>query len=130
MILSKHPAAAFALLALPLFALPSYAAPVEVQAVPSDGPGGIWRGNLLQKDWTFEFTARDGAWSGRYRTPGGVNWYPLSDVVVRGRAISFTMDTKPKLRFALDIDAAKPAMTGTVAIEGIATVPFTATRQA
>jgi hypothetical protein len=61
--------------------------------------------------------------------PGGVKWHPLSGLVVSGRSVNFSMESKPKLSFALEVDAIKPTMSGTVTIEGVATVPFSATRK-
>ena len=43
--------------------------------------------------------------------------------------VNFSMESKPKLSFALEVDAIKPTMSGTVTIEGVATVPFSATRK-
>ncbi|MCM3681758.1 hypothetical protein [Sphingomonas paucimobilis] len=53
----------------------------------------------------------------------------MSGLVVSGRSVNFSMESKPKLSFALEVDAIKPTMSGTVTIEGVATVPFSATRK-
>ena len=129
MIVSKHIIGTSIFLALSLLPRPLSAAVVESQNVQSSTLAGVWIGNLLQKDWAFEFTVEGGNWSGRYMTPGGVKWHPLSGLVVSGRSVSFSMDSKPKLNFALEIDAAKPILAGTVTIEGVAMVPFSATRK-
>lgn len=125
----KHAMAASALLALAFASPPSSATSVEIQGAQSAGPAGVWTGSLLQKEWTFEFKADGAGWSGRYMPPGGVKWHPLTAVRVSGRSLGFNMDSKPKLDFALEVDAAKPVMSGTVVIEGVATVPFSATRK-
>lgn len=108
---------------------PSSAILVGNQSVQSNKLGGVWTGSFLQKEWTFEFTAEGSDWSGRYMPPGGVKWHPLSGLVVSGRSVSFSMDTKPKLSFALEIDAVKPTLSGPVTIDGVATVLFSATRK-
>lgn len=125
----KHGMAASALLALALASHPSFATSVEIQTAQSNGPAGVWTGSLLQKEWTFEFKADGAEWSGRYMPPGGVKWHPLTAVRVSNRSLKFEMDSKPKLDFSLEIDAAKAAMSGMVVIEGVATVPFSATRK-
>ena len=127
MILSKHVIALFLLLGFTFN--PSTATVAGSQMVQSSSLGGLWIGSLLQKEWTFEFTTEGGNWSGRYMPPGGVKWHPLSAPVISGRSVSFSMESKPKLSFALELDTVKPTMSGTVTIEGVATVPFSATRK-
>ena len=129
MVFSGRAIAASAVLALALTSWPSSSMLAEVQNVEPSRLSGVWTGSLLQKEWTFEFTAERGNWSGRYMPPGGVKWHPLSGLVVSGRSVNFSMESKPKLSFALEVDAIKPTMSGTVTIEGVETVPFSATRK-
>lgn len=129
MVFSGRAIAASIALALAITSGPSSATWTEIQNVAPSSASGVWTGSLLQKEWTFEFTAEGGNWSGRYMSPNGVKWHPLSGVVVSGRSVSFSMESKPKLSFALEVDAIKPTMSGTVTIEGVATVPFSATRK-
>ena len=118
-----------ALLALLLTSGPSLAMPVEVGTVQANSLAGVWTGSLLQKEWTFEFKMEGTGWSGRYKPPGGVEWHPLTAVRVSSRSVTFGMDSKPKLGFDLKLDAPRPTMSGTVHIEGVATIPFLATRK-
>jgi hypothetical protein len=129
MILPKRLLTGPALLALALSSNPSSAIPVEAGSVQTSSLAGVWTGSLLQKEWTFEFKAEGGDWSGRYMPPGGVKWHALTAVRVSKGAVAFSMDSKPKLSFELGLDAAKAVMSGSVVIEGVATVPFLATRK-
>lgn len=129
MIISKRSMANSALLALLLTSGPSHAMQVEAGTVQATSLAGVWTGSLLQKEWTFEFKMEGTDWSGRYMPPGGVKWHPLTAVRVSSRSVTFSMDSKPKLGFELQIDAPRPTMSGTVIIEGVATVPFLATRK-
>lgn len=90
---------------------------------------GTWKGNFLQREWTFRLRHENGAWSGNYTRSDGRNWYPLTELVVSGTSIGFSIESTPKVSFSLQADAASQAMSGTVTIEGVATVPFSATRQ-
>ena len=103
-------------------------APVEAQGVEKSIIGGTWTGSFLQKDWTFEFRNEDGRLQGRYMRSGGRNWQPLNEIRVSGRSVSFSIESKPKVSFALEVDAADRNMSGTVTIDGMATVPFSAAR--
>ena len=88
---------------------------------------GSWTGNFLQRDWTFTFDNESDKLSGRYIRSDGKNWYPLNDLSVSGCTISFSIESKPNVSFLLDFDASDQ-MSGTVNIDGLATVPFLATR--
>ena len=119
-----------ALVTYPALAImPSAAVAIDDAVAQPESPAGVWTGNLMRRDWTFSFTANGKVWTGEYMTPGGVKWHPLNRMRVSGRSVSFEIPSKPKLIFALDIDTAAPTMTGTTIIEGMATVPFSATRK-
>ncbi|MGA9582187.1 MAG: hypothetical protein WBR13_09485 [Allosphingosinicella sp.] len=118
--------------ATPAPALITYAylgASPAVQSAEQSIVGGTWTGQFLQKDWTFEFRNEDGALRGRYLTSGGTNWQSLHEIVISGRSVSFNIKSKPKVSFSLEVDAPVRNMSGTVAIDGLATVPFSAARK-
>ena len=114
------------------FVLPS--ATIQASAVDSSTATaqaldeGQWTGEFLQTDWTFAFEREGDEWSGSYMTSKGRKWHPLDDVAISGRFASFTIDSKPTLRFALELDRTHSSMTGGVTVEGIATAPFSAVR--
>lgn len=89
---------------------------------------GAWRGNFLQRDWTFEFSRQDGRWSGRYMRSDGRDWHALTELMVSGRAVSFSFASSPRISFALELDADGRSLSGTATIDGVGTVPFSAAR--
>jgi len=96
--------------------------------LPGLGLAGIWTGSLLQRDWSLEFKNQGGSWSGAYKVPGGKTWHPVSNLVVKGSAISFVIPSKPQISFALNFENRTSGLEGTATIDGLATVPFSATR--
>lgn len=104
-------------------------ASASLQSVGQSVVGGAWTGKFLQTDWTFEFRNEDGVLRGRYLTSSGANWQSLHEIVVSDRSVSFNIKSKPKVSFSLELDAPARTMSGTVTIDGMATVPFSATRK-
>jgi len=104
------------------------AAPIAAVKAGRSLVGGAWTGKFLQKDWTFRFSDEDGQLRGTFVTAGRTNWQPLEAIVVSGRSVSFAIESKPKVSFALELDPAVGSMSGTVTLDGLATVPFSATR--
>jgi hypothetical protein len=106
---------------------PSPAVPVARQSVEQSIAGRAWTGKFLQRDWTFEFTRGEGRLQGRYMRSDGGKWLPLNDILLSGRSISFGIESKPKISFALKLGASERDLSGTVTLEGLATIPFSAT---
>ncbi|HEX8579394.1 MAG TPA: hypothetical protein VF655_07340, partial [Allosphingosinicella sp.] len=120
--------AAAAVLSMPAFAAaqspnaPAVAPPVE-RSIASRA----WAGKFLQRDWTFEFAWKEGKLQGRYMRSDGGKWLPLNDLLLAGRSISFAIESKPKISFALKLGASDQDLSGTVTLEGVAMIPFSAT---
>jgi hypothetical protein len=112
----------------PTSVTPTALAPTSVALTAAEIDRGEWTGEFLQIDWTFAFDRNGEGWSGRYMTSKGKKWHPLRDVVITDRSTTFSIDSKPGLRFTLKLDDSNAAMSGGVTIEGVATAPFSATR--
>lgn len=108
--------------------LPDSPTASEAKHVEQVIAGGPWKGSFLQRDWTFEFAKQDGQWSGRYMRSDGRSWQSLQQLTISGRSVSFGIESKPKVSFALEVGSTNREMSGTVTIEGFATVPFSASR--
>jgi hypothetical protein len=113
---------------LPVHVVTASETQVNIQNVDQILPEGVWSGRFLERDWTFEFNKADGNWSGKYRRSDGTKWLPLNDLVVSGRSVVFSIESKPKVSFSLEVDTEKSNMAGTVNVDGVATVPFSAAR--
>jgi hypothetical protein len=108
---------------------PSSAAVVDTHGAERSVVEGAWMGKFLQRDWTFELKKEDNGWSGRYMRSDTSSWHPLSELVISGRSVSFSIESKPKVSFSLEVDTKKPDMSGAVTIDGVAIVPFSAIRK-
>lgn len=104
------------------------ASSVDVSSVDKSLLGGTWTGKFLQRDWNFSFSDADGKLQGKYIRSDGRDWHPLNEIAASKRSISFTIESKPKVSFSLEVAPSKQNLTGTVTIDGVATIPFTATR--
>lgn len=89
---------------------------------------GTWSGDFFQRKWTFEIIADGSGYSGRYRRSDGRAWLPLKQLKVSGRKVSFSIESTPKISFDLQGDSSNQDMSGTVTLEGYATLPFSAAR--
>jgi hypothetical protein len=127
------------LIAAALAAAPSAAATIESStSVAADTPeqvigSGAWRGSFGQREWTFEFLHQNGGWSGRgglseERERKAITDLKISDLRVSGRSVSFSLASRPKVSFALELDASGRNLAGTATVADLATVPFSATR--
>ncbi|HZG08000.1 MAG TPA: hypothetical protein VEZ70_03365 [Allosphingosinicella sp.] len=124
-----HVIAAAAAIAAPAFAMTSFvAAPISAGSVEQKIIGGAWTGKFLQRDWTFEFRNEDGKLQGRYIRSDGRTWLPLNDILLSERSVAFSIESKPKVSFALEIARGDQDLAGTATVDGVATVPFSATR--
>lgn len=127
------------LIAAALAAAPIAAATIESStSVAADTPeqiigSGAWRGSFGQREWTFEFFHQNGGWSGR----GGVGAegerravedLRIADLTVSGRSVSFSLASRPRVSFALELDASGRNLAGTATVADLATMPFSATR--
>ncbi|MBX3560178.1 MAG: hypothetical protein KF780_00035 [Sphingomonas sp.] len=89
---------------------------------------GAWRGSFLQRYWTFEFSHQNGRWSGRYMRSDGRDWHALTELMVSGRAVSFSFVSSPRIIFALELNADGRSLSGTATVDGVGVVPFSAAR--
>jgi hypothetical protein len=101
---------------------------ISAQSIEQRIVGGAWTGKLLQKDWIFEFRNEDGMLQGRLMASGGRNWQPLHEVIISGGSVSFGLESKPKMSFSLEVGTTNRNMSGTVTLDGLGTLPFSATR--
>ncbi len=126
----KFALAAAAVLSMPASAgAPSPNAPAAAASVEQGIAGRAWTGTFLQRDWTFEFAHEGGRLQGRYMRSDGGKWLPLNDLLLSGRSLSFGIESKPKISFALQLGASDQDLSGTVTLEGVAVVPFSATQK-
>ncbi|MFL6844378.1 MAG: hypothetical protein ACJ8ER_05810 [Allosphingosinicella sp.] len=102
--------------------------PISARSVEKTIVGGAWTGKLLQKEWIFEFRNEDGRMQGRLMASGGRNWQPLHGLAVSGRSVSFGLESKPKMSFSLEVGDTNHEMAGTVTLDGLGKLPFSATR--
>lgn len=98
----------------------------DAQVVEGSIVKGAWTGQFLQRNWTFEFRNEDGKRSGRYMRSDGRSWQPLNDLRIEGGSVAFDIESKPQVSFSLKRDATNQNLSGTVTIDGIATIPFSA----
>lgn len=108
---------------------PSTTAFANTQSDERSIAAGAWTGKFLQRDWTFELKQENGEWSGQYMRSDTGNWHPLNDLVISGLSVSFSIESKPQVSFALEVDKKKANMSGAVTIDGVATIPFSAARK-
>lgn len=125
----KYAAAVAAVFSAPVLASASSPqTPLTTEGAQQKIVTGAWTGKLLQKDWTIEFRNEDGNLRGRMMVSGGGNWQPLHELTISGRSVSFALQSKPKMSFALDVGPTYQDMSGSVTLDGLATIPFSATR--
>ncbi|MGN5375317.1 hypothetical protein [Sphingomonas hankookensis] len=104
-------------------------------AAPCTAPGsaervaGQWTGSFAGADWTFDLVPEGEGWRGRHRTTKAPTWKPLEAVAVTGGCATFSLQSQPRVTFALALAPDGSAMAGDVTIAGLATLPFTARRE-
>jgi opacity protein-like surface antigen len=89
---------------------------------------GAWKGSFGRREWKFEFLHQNSGWSGRYGLSDGRGWKAMTDLRVSGRSVSFGFVSRPKVRFALELDASGRNLAGTATVADLATLPFSAAR--
>lgn len=111
-----------------LVAIPPSVTLIGARGVEQRIVGGSWTGKFLQNDWTFRFTNENGNLQGEFTTSSGGKWQPISRVTISDGSILLAIDSKPKVNFSLELDAADRNMSGHVSLDGFGTVPFSAMR--
>lgn len=121
-------APAAAIFLVPCLVAPAASSSAIAQTPVASGVEGSWTGPFAQADWTFEFTRRDGGWSGRYMSSKNNKWDDLHLLTVSGNSVTFEIRSEPVLRFKLETDTAGQGLSGTLNIFG-RTLPFSAIRR-
>lgn len=94
----------------------------------ADRVAGRWIGAFAGADWTFELSRDAAGWSGRYQSSRAPIWRPLEAVSVTGGCATFSLQSEPRVSFAVTLDAAGTTLAGDLDIAGHATLPFAAKR--
>ena len=95
---------------------PSPAAHVQTEQAPASSEmllAGDWRGPTGNKHITFRFQYANGSWLGFFVSELNGNLYPVEDMQVSDRSVSFRLKSTPEITFDLRLEDDNRTLSGT-----------------
>lgn len=77
---------------------------------------GDWGGPIGNGHVTFRFQYEEGAWRGFFVSGRDGSLYPVEELQVSGRSVSFRHKSNPELRFSLAVEDDNRTLSGTATL--------------